>query len=135
MAPDTAKQLQTLSVSALDSVFVLMNQVSEAVNADMQVQKHRASEALGWALIQFTAGLLVVFLTFIYFRTRLFQPLNHIIEALQNIQQGDAVSKLEKEIRRADEIGQLAVGVEMLQVTMTEERRLRKLTELTGRHR
>ena len=130
VAPDTAKLLQALSVPALDSVYVLMNQVSEAVNADMQVQKQRASEALGWALIQFTVGLSVVFLTFIYFRTQLFQPLSHIIEALQNIQQGDAVSTLEKEIRRADEIGQLAVGVEMLQVTMTEERRLRKLTEL-----
>lgn len=128
--PDTAKQLQESSVSALDSVFALMNQVSEAVHADMQAQKKRASEDLGWALFQFTIGLSVVLFTVSYFRKRLFQPLNHIIETLKNIQQGDAVSKLEKEIMRADEIGQLALGVEMLQVSMTEERRLRKLTEL-----
>lgn len=128
-SPETIRQLKELSVPAFDSVFLLLEQYKDAVAADMNEQKSKAFLSLVLALMQFTIGLTVVAATILYFRNRLFQPLNHLIRALGNIQRGESVSELSAEINRTDEIGQMAAGVKMLETSMAEERKLRKLTE------
>ena len=140
-SPMMIKQLKELSVPAFDSVFRLLEQYKEAVAADMNEQKSKAFISLVLALIQFTIGLMVVAATILYFRNRLFQPLDHLIRALENIQRGESVSELSMEMSRTDEIGRLAAGVKMLETSMAEERTLRKLIEyravrdeLTGLH-
>ncbi len=128
-SPETIRQLKELSVPAFDSVFLLLDQYKDAVVADMNEQKSKAFLWLVFALIQFTIGLMVVAATILYFRNRLFRPLNHLIQSLGNIQRGENVSELSAEINRTDEIGQLAAGVKMLETSMAEERKLRTLSE------
>lgn len=135
------QQLKALSVPAFDSVFLLLEQCRNAVKSDMRSQKRAASLSFARAVIQFIVGLSLVFFTILYFRNKLFQPLDHLIEALKSIRKGDPVPALEEENLRTDEIGQLAAGVKMLETSMAEERNRRKLTEflaitdeLTGLH-
>ncbi len=127
--PERIRQLKTLSVPAFDSVFLLLEQYKNAIAAEMYEQKSKAFASLMIALIQFIVGLTVVVLTILYFRNKLFRPLNRLIGALEVIKQGEAAVELSEETSRTDEIGQLAAGVKRLEVSMAEERKLRKLTE------
>jgi len=140
-SPEKIRQLKELSVTVFDSVFVLLHQYKDAVATEMDEQKNKAFISLVLAMIQFIIALTIVAATIFYFRSRLFQPLDHLIRALGSIQRGENVSDLSAEMTRADEIGQLAAGVKMLEKSMAEERILRKLTEhravrdeLTGLH-
>lgn len=128
--PDTIKQLKDLSVPAFDSVFLLMEEYRKTVTAEMKDYRRKAARQLAFVLFQFLAGVSLVVFTIVYFRKRLFLPLNRIIRSLQNIRGGKAAPDLEREMRHPDEIGQLAAGVKLLESTMAEERHLRELTEL-----
>jgi two-component system chemotaxis response regulator CheY len=68
-------------------------------------------------------------LALLYFNANLFRPLENITKALRSICIGENVPLLKQETQRGDEIGQLAIGVEMLQASIAEERRLRDLNE------
>lgn len=124
-----AKRLQELSVPAFDSVFTLKDEIKNTIALDIRKQKIEARISLVLSLIQFFAGLLIITFTIMYFRNRLFQPLTNLTGALERIRTGNTVPDLADEISRSDEIGQLAEGVKMLQLSMYEERNLRMLTE------
>jgi len=128
--PGRAKQLQDLSVPAFDSVFLLKDQIKNAISSDIKKQKQRAKISLALASLQFIAAMLVIIYTILYFRNRLFRPLTNLTDALDRIRTGETVPNLAAEISRSDEIGQLAEGVKMLQLSMYEERNLRMLTEI-----
>jgi diguanylate cyclase (GGDEF)-like protein len=124
-----AAKLQTLSVEAFDSVFLLIDQIRQSIITDMQKQKEFAERKLFGALLQFLAGLSLMVLALLYFNANLFRPLENITKALRSICIGENVPLLKQETQRGDEIGQLAIGVEMLQASIAEERRLRDLNE------
>ena len=125
-----AKQLKDLSVPAFDSVFTLKDQIKNKIVYETKKLKDKAFISLILASIQFIAALLIILATIIYFRNKLFKPLINLTDALKKIRTGENVPSLSDEISRPDEIGQLAEGVEMLQLSMSEERNLRKLTEI-----
>lgn len=124
-----SKQLQELSVPAFDSVFTLKDQIKTKIWNEIKQLKHGALVSLVSALLQFFAALLIIIYTVFYFRNNLFRPLTNLTDALDRIRIGETVPDLAAEIMRSDEIGQLAEGVKMLQLSMYEERNLRKLTE------
>ena len=124
-----ATNLQVLSVEAFDSVFLLIDQISTSIIGDMQKQKDFAERKLCGSLLQFFAGLSLMVLALLYFNANLFRPLANITKALRSICVGENVPLLKQETQRGDEIGQLAIGVEMLQASIAEERRLRDLNE------
>lgn len=124
------KQLKDLSVTAFDSVFTLKDQIKIEIGNEIKKLKDKAFISLVLASIQFLAALLVILATIIYFRNRLFKPLLNLTGALGKIRMGEDVPPLSDEIARPDEIGQLAEGVKMLEQSMSEERNLRKLTEI-----
>jgi len=127
---EMAKKLQQLSVPAFDSVFSLKDQIKNTISLDIKKQKKEAILSLAMASFQFIAGLLLILFTILYFHNNLFRPLSNLTGALDKIRTGEAVPNLAAEISRSDEIGQLAEGVKMLQLSMYEERNLRKLTEV-----
>lgn len=124
-----AKQLQQLSVPAFDSVFTLKDRLKTAISEEIKQLKRGALISLSAALVQFLAALLIIMYTIIYFRNNLFRPLTNLTGALESIRTGEVLPDLTAETLRSDEIGQLAEGVKMLQLSMYEERNLRQLTE------
>lgn len=124
-----AKQLKELSVPAFDSVFTLKDRIKTAISNEIKQLKHDAIISLVRAVVQFFSGLLIIVITILYFRNRLFRPLTNLTGALEKIRTDEPVPSLADEISRSDEIGQLADGIKMLQLSMYEERNLRKLTE------
>ncbi len=129
VSPARVKQLQELSVPAFDSVFTLKDRIKTAIEKEISRIKHDAIISLVRAVMQFFAALLIIIYTTFYFRNNLFRPLTNLTGALESIRIGEVVPDLGAEIIRSDEIGQLAEGVKMLQLSMYEERNLRKLTE------
>ena len=124
-----AKKLQELSVPAFDSVFNLREQIKSAIITNIKKQKQNAMIYLALSTIQFIIGICIITFTILYFRSNLFLPMRNITIAIENIRKGETLPDLSMEITRPDEIGLLAEGVKMLQISMYEERELRKLTE------
>ncbi len=124
-----AKKLQELSVSAFDSVFNLREQIKSTILTNIKKQKRNAMVYLALSTIQFIFGVSIITFTILYFRRNLFLPMRNITSALDKIRNGETAQDLSIEISRPDEIGLLAEGVKMLQISMHEERELRILTE------
>ncbi len=124
-----AGKLQKLSVPAFDSVFNLREQIKSAILTNIKRQKQNAMIYLALSTIQFAIGVSIIFFTILYFRRNLFIPLRNITGAIEKIREGENAPDLSNEITRPDEIGMLAEGVKMLQISMHEERELRILTE------
>ncbi|HPF07571.1 MAG TPA: GGDEF domain-containing protein [Spirochaetota bacterium] len=124
-----AKMLQKLSVTAFDSVFNLREQIKTAILTNIKTQKQNSMIYLALSTVQFIFGVSVISFTILYFRKNLFIPLTNITEAIEKIREGENAPDLSNEITRPDEIGLLAEGVKMLQISMHEERELRILTE------
>lgn len=123
------RQLQLLSVEAFDSVFLLIDQIKQAIVEEMQLRQDAAYRKFIESLLHFYLSLAMIAFMLMYFNARLFQPLRAVARALENMRQGEPPPSLQNELRQTDEIGLLAAGTLLLQSTMEEERRLRGLHE------
>lgn len=124
---EAAEQLKTLSVPAFDSVFELADAANTATIQLVQSVKHKAVEKLKAAVLRFAITLLFVVVIIVYFNIELFRPLRRIAASLKSISAGKPVFSLTDAAKRSDEIGQLAQGVQMLQESLHQERRVKEL--------
>ena len=128
--PEGARErLAALSVPAFASIFDLIHVVSGETRNYAAEIKTKATTELRSALFMYSLLLILVAFTLSYFRVMLFSPLKRIVASLKNIVTGQAPADLESDSKRPDEIGLLIQGVQLLQTSMQEERRLRELNE------
>ncbi|MDF2502386.1 MAG: diguanylate cyclase [Anaerosporomusa subterranea] len=121
---DSVAHLQKLSVSAFDTIYLLIDvadsKMQEYVNGMLVKAKWLFIAGIG----QFAACLLLVIFCITYFEQRLFRPLQRIIYALEQLGSNEEICILNEELQRPDEIGQINKGVQRLQTSIAEERRL-----------
>ncbi|HWR38460.1 MAG TPA: diguanylate cyclase [Patescibacteria group bacterium] len=126
---ESAQRLAVLSVPAFDSIFELINEASIEKRRYVAQMNDQAITEVRMALTGFVLVILFIAITLGYFRKVLFGPLQRIVDTLRKIVDGQIVAELETDAARKDEIGLLARGVQLLQSSMQEERRLKKLNE------
>lgn len=124
-----AEHLSDLSVRAFDSIFELIREVNLEAEKSVNAMERRAIEQLQVAFLQFFLALGFALFTLVYFRVRLFAPLDRIIGALENIVDGRPVVPLEDELKRKDEIGLLTHGVKMLYKSLQKTQQLKSQNE------
>lgn len=128
--PDLLQRLAALSVPAFDSIFDLIGEVGKGNQNYVAEIQTKADTGLKRALFESFLILIFILFTLIYFRNMLFSPIKRIINALHSIVNGQTAPDLEVEAVRQDEIGYLAQGVKLLQLSMEEERRLKTKNEM-----
>ena len=126
---ESAQQLALLSVPAFDSIFELINVISAEKRHYVAQMNAKAVTGLRAALAEFILVVMFIVLTLGYFRIMLFAPLKRIIGSLKQIVNGQPIADLAEDASRRDEIGLLTQGVQLLQLSMQEERRLKELNE------
>ena len=138
---ELVEDLISRSVPAFDSIFKLINTANTQTRTYVQEMQQKANRIMKLAVLQFFLVLGFVAFTVGYFRSMLFQPLERIVTALKGILTGQTTLVLEAEAKRQDEIGLLTHGVQLLQGSLQEERRLKNFNEslamtdkLTGLH-
>ncbi len=124
-----AERLANLSVEAFDSIFELIREVNCETDRSVNELESKAVQQLKIALWQFFLVLGFALFMLVYFRVRLFAPLERIIRALKSIVDGQPVVPLEEELKRKDEIGLLTQGVKMLHTSLQETQQLKNLSE------
>lgn len=124
-----AARLADLSVKAFDSIFELIREVNREAARSVDALESRAEEQLERAMLQFFLAVGFALFTLVYFRVRLFAPLERIIGSLKSIVDGRPVIPLEEELKRKDEIGLLTQGVKMLYTSLKETQKLKAQNE------
>lgn len=126
---DSVVHLQELSLSAFDTIFLLI----DAAEGHMQEYVNGLQVKAKWLFVggiaQFIGCLLLVTFCILYFDRRVFRPLQRIIHALEQVDKNEEISIVNEEVQRRDEIGQINKGVQRLQASMAEERRLKTENE------
>lgn len=130
VADGSVRRLAALSVPAFESTFDLIDEVSAENRRYIAEMKAEAVKSLQLAVFRFFLVLVLMTFTIAYFRSVLFLPMQRIINALQNIADGRPTADLESTAKRQDEIGWLAQGVKMLQLSMEEEQRTKAQLEI-----
>ncbi len=122
------RELANLSVPALDSVLHLSDEAVDQIGIENQKSIQNGLQGLLAGIFQLTTGLFIVVLIPLFFRRKFVQPVTDIISALNEI----SVGKVEGQIphtHRADEIGKLAHGAELLKNSITDEQALKRELE------
>ena len=122
-------RLTILSVPALDSAFELAHEISAEKRNYTKQMNSRASDGVKAVLLKLLLVLMFITLAHLYFRAGLFAPLKRIIDSLRMVEANQQVGYLASDAARRDEIGLLAEGVHLLQLSMQEERRLKEINE------
>lgn len=121
---ESVANLQKLSVFAFDTIYLLV----DAADSEMQEYVNGMMAKAKWLFLagigQFAACFLLVIFCITYFERRLFRPLQRIIYALEKLGSNEEICILNEELQRPDEIGQINKGVQRLQASIAEERRL-----------
>ena len=124
------KEIANLSVPVLDSILRLSDEAVKEIESANQQNIEKGLKSLIFGICQSFASILIIILIPIYFRRRFVQPLNDIIITLENISEGK-VDSIIPHVQRADEIGKLACGADMLKNSIIEELLLKKELEQT----
>lgn len=127
---DSGPRLAALSVPPFESIFDLIDEVSAENRRYIAEMKAEAVKSLQMAVFRLFLVLVLITFTIAYFRSVLFSPMRRIINALQNIANGQPAADLEAIAQRQDEIGWLAQGVELLQMSMEQEQQTKARLEL-----
>lgn len=118
------KEIANLSVPALDSILLLADEAIQEIDIENQINIKNGYESLIKGLLQLLVCILIIIFTPVYVKTRLIQPLDNIVELIENLSIGKTDIKIPF-VQRKDEIGKLANGVEMLQKSIEEEQVLK----------
>lgn len=124
------KEIANLSVPALDSVLNLSDVAVKGIESENQKNIEKGFRSLLAGLCQLLISLLIVIFVPIYFRRKFVHPLNDIILTLKDISAGK-VDNQTPHMQRADEIGKLAHGADMLKKSIIEEQTLKQELEKT----
>ena len=124
------REIANLSVPVLDSILRLSDEAAKEIESANQQNIEKGLKGLISGMCQSFASILIIILIPIYFRRRFVQPLNDIIITLENISEGK-VDSIIPYVQRADEIGKLACGADMLKNSIIEEQSLKKELEQT----
>jgi diguanylate cyclase (GGDEF)-like protein len=118
-------EIAELSVPALNSILILADSALQEIAIENQknIKKGLASFISG--LLQLLAGILTIILIPVYLKNSLLRPLNKLLDLLGDLSIGqtDVVIPF---VKRKDEIGKLAIGVELLQDSIEEEQILKQ---------
>ena len=124
------KEIANLSVPALDSVLHLSDEAVKGIEVENQKNIKKGFQRLLAGLGQLLISIFIVIFVPIYFRRKFVQPLNDIILTLKGISNGKVDSQI-PHTQRADEIGKLAHGANMLKNSIIEEKALKQELEKT----
>lgn len=119
------KEIASLSVPALDSVLHLNDVAARGIESENQKNIEKGLQSFLAGLSQLLISLLIVVFVPIYFRRKFVHPLNDIILTLRDISEGK-VDNQTPHMQRADEIGKLAHGADMLKNSIIEEQTLKQ---------
>ncbi|HOJ11151.1 MAG TPA: hypothetical protein PK733_11230, partial [Clostridiales bacterium] len=108
------KEIANLSIPALDSILLLADEAIQEIDIENQKNMKNGYGSFIKGLLQLLAGILIIIFIPAYMRTRLIQPLDNIVELIENLSIGKTDINIPF-LQRKDEIGKLANGVEMLQ--------------------
>ena len=118
------KEIANLSIPALDSILLLADEAIQEIDIENQKNMKNGYGSFIKGLLQLLAGILIIIFIPAYMRTRLIQPLDNIVELIENLSIGKTDINIPF-LQRKDEIGKLANGVEMLQKSIEEEQALK----------
>lgn len=118
------KEIAKLSVPALDSILLLADEAIQEMYIENQKDMKNGYESFVKGLLQLLASISIIILITAYLKKRLIQPLNTIVELVENLSLGNT-DFIIPFIQRNDEIGKLANGVELLQKSIEEEQALK----------
>jgi diguanylate cyclase (GGDEF)-like protein len=121
---DSIAQLQRLAVDAFDTIYLLVDAADEQMQEYVNGMMTNAKWLFIAGVAQFGACLLLIIFCITYFERRVFRPLRRIIQALEQLGSNEQICILDEELQRPDEIGQINKGVQRLQLSIAEERRL-----------
>jgi diguanylate cyclase (GGDEF)-like protein len=118
------KEIAKLSVAALDSILLLADEAIHEMDIVNQNNTKNGYESFIKGILQLLASILIIIFIPAFLKTRLIQPLNTIVDLIEDLSLGktDIIIPF---IQRNDEIGKLANGVEMLQKSIEEEQALK----------
>lgn len=118
------KEIANLSVPALDSIILLTDEAIQEMDIVNQKNIKNGYKSFIKGILQLLASILIIICIPAFLKTRLIQPLNTILDLIENLSLGktDIIIPF---IQRNDEIGKLANGVKMLQKSIEEEQTLK----------
>ena len=118
------KEIAKLSVPALDSILLLADEAIQEMDIENQKNIKKGYESFIKGILQLLASILIIIFIPAFLKTRLIQPLNTIVDLIENFSLGktDIIIPF---VDRNDEIGKLANGVEMLQKSIEKEQVLK----------
>ena len=119
------EEIASLSVTALDSVFIAGQQAASEITREINGIIDRALRVFIISLVLLLLTILVIIIGPIYLSRNFVAPLNNLILRLDEIRSGESVDSVTYSDRK-DEIGKLASGVKILQQTMTAEQKLKE---------
>lgn len=123
-------EIANLSVPALNSVMLISDEALKVIEIEKQESIVKEFKSVLIALSQLLISIFIVIFVPIYFRKRFSKPINEIINTLENISNGKAGYQIPY-LKRADEIGKLAHGANMLQNSIIEQQTLKYDLEQT----
>lgn len=118
------KEISGLSVSALDSILLLADEVIQGMELEINKNIKSGSKSFITGILQLLASIFSIIFILTFIRTQLVQPLNTIVGLIANLSSGQTDMTIPF-AQRNDEIGKLAAGVEMLQKSIEEEQSLK----------
>ncbi|MDD4570685.1 MAG: diguanylate cyclase [Tepidanaerobacteraceae bacterium] len=118
------KEIAKLSVPALDSILLLADEAIQEMHIVNQKSIKNGYASFIKGILQLLVSILIIIFIPTFLKTRLIQPLNTIVDLIEDLSLGktDIINPF---IQRNDEIGKLANGVEMLQKSIEEEQALK----------
>lgn len=124
------KEISNLSIPALNSISNLNDEAVKGIEAENKKNIEKGFKSFIVSFGQLLISILIVIFVPIYLRRKFVQPLNDIILILENISQGKVDNQI-PHTQRADEIGKLAQGADMLKNSIIEEQTLKLELEKT----